>query len=575
MMAVKKMIIYELMVRLFGNTCKKNIMSGSIEQNGVGKFNDITDKALFEIKKMGFSHVWYMGTLEHASMSNYSNQGIPMYPSQIVKGHAGSAYAVRDYYDVCPDLAVNVDRRIEEFENLIKRTHDSKLKTIIDFVPNHIARCYSSDKKPSDESDFGYNDDNTKRFSHFNEFYYLVGEKLCLGDTIKNIGKKSDTSYSENPARVTGDDHFHHVVDSNNWYDTIKLNYGIDYFSNRIKNFDPIPSVWLKMKDILSYWVNKGVDGFRCDMVHMVPLEFWKWVIPQIKTINEQIVFIGEIYDTNLYRDYLNIGKFDYLYNKSDLYDTLRDVIVNSHSTKTITYCWQRYDDIKDNLLNFLENHDEVRVTSSFFAGSFLKYLPAFVVTSLLHRSALLIYYGQELGENGEFPYGYSYNDGRTSIYDYGCMPTYARWVNNYKFNDENLTEEEIFLRNYYQKILFICNNYDCIISGDLYDLQYCNTIDNSYPEDDIYSFLRHSSNDLLLIISNFRDKIYEFNLRIPKEAFDNMNFNIMIAKKWSFKELLADKTGFLDIEDKNHISVCIEIKPYQSLVYDLSENII
>ncbi len=103
-----KLLIYQLFVRLFGNQNQTNKYYGSIEENGCGKFNDINDLALQEITKLSISHVWLTGVIEHATMTDYSYHGIKRDDPDVVKGRAGSPYAIKDYYDVDPDLAVNV-----------------------------------------------------------------------------------------------------------------------------------------------------------------------------------------------------------------------------------------------------------------------------------------------------------------------------------------------------------------------------------------------------------------------------------------------------------------------------------
>ncbi|MDQ3291368.1 MAG: alpha-amylase family glycosyl hydrolase, partial [Bacteroidota bacterium] len=271
-----KFIIYQLMVRLFGNQNTTNKHYGSRDENGVGKFNDITDKALGEIQSLSVSHIWYTGVIEHATMTDYSAYGIKPDDPDVVKGIAGSPYAIKDYYDVNPDLAVEVPNRMAEFDALVRRTHQHKLKVIIDFVPNHVARTYNSDAKPAGIVDFGTTDDKTKAFSPKNDFYYIPGKPFIApaginagGDFFKSPLK--DGKFDENPAKATGNDVFSASPSLNDWFETIKLNYGVDYLDHRRTYFDPVPPVWEKMRDILVFWAKKEVDGFRCDMAEMVP----------------------------------------------------------------------------------------------------------------------------------------------------------------------------------------------------------------------------------------------------------------------------------------------------------------
>ncbi|KAA6333249.1 Cyclomaltodextrin glucanotransferase [termite gut metagenome] len=151
----KKIIIYQVFTRLFGNTNTACLCGGSITENGCGKMSDFTVGALREIKKLGITHIWYTGIIEHATQTDYTAYGIaPDHPA-IVKGKAGSPYAIKDYYDVDPDLANDVPKRMKEFENLVSRTHRNGLKMIIDFVPNHVSRQYRSDAHPAGIVDLG------------------------------------------------------------------------------------------------------------------------------------------------------------------------------------------------------------------------------------------------------------------------------------------------------------------------------------------------------------------------------------------------------------------------------------
>jgi glycosidase len=297
---MSKIAIYQIFTRLFGNKNTTNKFSGSLTENGVGKFADINAKAIKEIKRMGITHIWYTGVIEHATQTDYTAFGISRDHCSIVKGKAGSPYAIKDYYDVCPDLANDVTKRMLEFESLIKRTHKQSLKVIIDFVPNHLARYYESDAKPKNVLDFGEHDNNGLPFSPRNNFYYIPNQSLELNALAENT-----TAYQEYPAKATGNDVFHHKPSKYDWYETVKLNYGIDYQNDLTKHFNPIPKTWEMMLDVLLFWADKGVDGFRCDMAEMVPIEFWEWVIPKVKVSYPKMLFIAEIYNPSRYHDFI------------------------------------------------------------------------------------------------------------------------------------------------------------------------------------------------------------------------------------------------------------------------------
>ena len=448
-----KPIIYQLFPRLFTNTCANRVPNGTIEQNGVGKMNQIDNKVLQSIKDLGITHVWYTGVIEHATKTNYSAYGITPDNPHVVKGNAGSPYAIKDYYDIDPDIAEDVQNRMQEFEALVKRTHDNGMKVIIDFVPNHVARQYHSDVKPTGIEDLGVGDDPNMMFAPNNNFYYITRQTFC---PQFDLGSGKD-AYFEFPAKATGNDCFSAFPSGNDWYETVKLNFGVDY-GNGSKHFDPIPDTWFKMVNILRFWASKGIDAFRCDMVFMVPVEFWGWAIPLVKEKYPEIKFIAEIYDVSIYRDYIYNGGFDYLYDKVTLYDTLRGVQCCNISAASITNCWQTVDGINDNMLNFLENHDEQRFASAQYAGNADIVTPSLVVSATINRGPMMIYQGQELGEKAADAEGFSGYDGRTTIFDYWSMPSVCRWYNNGKCNDKLLSDSEKNLRKLYKKILTLCN---------------------------------------------------------------------------------------------------------------------
>lgn len=442
-----KMIIYQVFPRWFGNSTFPLVKNGSIAENGVGKFSAFTPTALAKIKELGITHVWYTGVIEHATQTDYTAYQIRKDHSAVVKGKAGSPYAIKDYYDIDPDLADRVPDRMKEFEALVKRTHDAGMKVIIDFVPNHVAREYHSDARLSFVEDLGQHDNTTKAFDINNNFYYIPGQPLQL-----HFGaNQEDFEYSEFPAKVTGNNHFDAAPGRNDWYETVKLNYGVDYVNGGICHFDPIPNTWTKMLDILLFWAGKGIDGFRCDMAEMVPVEFWNWVIPKVKE-KYNVCFIAEVYNPNEYRNYIFNGHFDYLYDKVGLYDTIRAVMCNQAPATNISGCWQALEGIQPHMLNFLENHDEQRVASYFFAGDPRPGIPGMILSATMNTNPVMIYSGQELGEPGMDEEGFSGCDGRTTIFDYWSVESLRNWINDGTFDGGKLTSEQRLLRTKYAK---------------------------------------------------------------------------------------------------------------------------
>ncbi|RNL50141.1 alpha-amylase family glycosyl hydrolase [Pedobacter jejuensis] len=533
----KQIVIYQLLPRLFGNKNTTNIPYGTIEQNGSGKFNDINDKALDGIKELHANYIWYTGVIAHASLTDYSKYGIKVDDADVVKGRAGSPYAIRDYYDVNPDLAVDVKNRMKEFEDLVKRTHAKNLKVLIDFVPNHVARGYHSYAKPKSVVDFGANDDVTKGFSPTNDFYYIPGQKFLVPQHEPKqtpLSALQDGKFDENPAKATGNNSFVAQPKYDDWYETIKLNYGVDYLNGEKKYFDPIPPVWTKMQDILIFWAKKGVDGFRCDMAEMVPIAFWNWVIPQVKKVNPDIIFLGEAYNPHVYKQYLDEGKFDYLYDKVGLYDGLKRLIRNEpHAdVKEIRYVWQTESaGFGNKMLRFLENHDEERIASAGFAGRAELALPAMVVSATLGSGPVMLYFGQEVGEPGKGAEGYGGDDNRTTIFDYWGVPNHQRWMNNGTFDGKGLDETQLKLRAYYQQLLKVTTQSDAIIHGDIYDVPQTGNMNNR-----MYAFIRYSGKQRLLVVVNFdRSQNLEANIEIPDHI-------LKVKSSSPVTDLLTDK---------------------------------
>ena len=538
----KKIIIYQALVRLFGNGNPNRQKNGTINENGCGKMSDFSEVALRSIRQLGCNYIWYTGLLQQASATDYSRYGIPRQNPQVLKGIAGSPYAISDYYSVSCDLADNPNLRMKEFDALVERTHKVGLKMIIDFVPNHVARQYKSVTKPKNVSDLGEYDIVEHRFNPQNNFYYC-GEPLHL-DRVGVPPSEEMGPYVENPACATGNDVFTAWPGKYDWYETVKLNFGIDYMGGGRDYFNPLPSTWLKLRDILLYWVEKGVDGFRCDMAFMVPVDFWHWVIPQVKAVNPDVIFIAEIYEPALYSSYINYGGFDYLYDKVGLYDTLRGIVECRVSASAITQVWQDLNSVQSHMLNFLENHDEQRIASDFFAGDPIKGRPALIVSVLMNTCPFLNYFGQELGERGMDEEGYSGLDGRTTIFDYWTVESIYQWRGKKAlWRRHQLPKSVRDLRDYYTRVFEIANSCDALREGDFYDLTYCNYNNPNYNIHRTFSFIRHSRHDVALVVVNFQGEDQDIDVNVPSEAWEYVG--IKPGRRRHIENLLTGEWDF------------------------------
>jgi len=583
-----KPVIYQVFTRLFGNKNTTNKQWGTIEENGVGKFNDFTDEALLGIKEFGTTHVWYTGVPHHDVITDYTEYGISNDDPDIVKGRAGSPYAIKDYYNVNPDLAVDPANRLQEFKNLIERTHKHGMKVVIDIVPNHIARNYKSNTNPEGVKDFGADDDTSVEYKRDNNFYYVVGENFKVPeskDGYKPLGGEShplaDNYFKEEPAKWTGNGSRRAQPDINDWYETVKVNYGVkpdgshdfdslpaDYKNKSYQEHftfwqdKKVPNSWVKFRDIVLYWVDFGVDGFRYDMAEMVPVEFWSYLNSSIKMKNPDATTIAEIYNPSIYRDYIYFGKMDYLYDKVDVYDNLRRIMQGTQPATSLEESLVKSADIDQYMVYFLENHDEQRIASEGFAGNALKGKPGMVVSSLVSQSATMLYFGQELGEAGDGDAGFG-DPTRTTIFDYWGVPSIQRWMNGGKFDGAKLTEQEKSLRDYYVKLLSFSSK-SSALKGDYFNLNQGSNYDPS-----LFLFSRWDISEKLVVASNFSDsKNLIFNLILPND----------LVQQWQLEEktyTLVDKLSLTAKEyelkiEKGEGSISIRLETLESVVLQL-----
>lgn len=524
------MNIYQLFVRTFGNKNKDVVFDGDKSQNKCGTFADINDKALDALMALGITHIWLTGVIRHSSMTAYPELGIKSSNPLITKGKAGSPYSIMDYYDIDPDLAVNPKNRMEEFEDVMQRIHDKGLKVIIDFIPNHLAREYKSLCKPMYVEDFGVNDNKNIAFAKDNNFYYCPDQQLVIPGQQSTVTELVEvpwlrqaqpTQFLEFPAKASGNDVFSPNPSVNDWYDTVKLNYGVDYQNNN-RCFEPIPNTWYKMLDIMTYWCEKGVDGFRVDMAEMVPVEFWRWSINMLRE-NYEPIMIAEIYQPHLYKEFIYAG-FDYLYDKVGLYNTLENIYRYGQRADSITKVWNELQGLGDVMLRFMENHDELRLASEHFIGDAFKALPAVAMAALMNRGPFMIYNGQESGEDAKGAPGFSGDDGRTSIFDYTVMPKHQNWMADGRFDGSDFTDEQKRLFNFYSKLLNFRLNSSAINKGAFYDLMWVNPWYSNFDPQYVYAFLRYHDEDRLLVVVNFNQNESRYcEVKISEDAVEYM----------------------------------------------------
>jgi len=585
-----KKVVYQVFTRLFGITNTTNKPWGTKEENGVGKFNDFTDKALQEIKDLGVTHIWFTGVPHHALVADYTKYGISNDDPDVVKGRAGSPYAVKDYYNVNPDLAVDPAKRLEEFEALISRTHKHRLKVIIDIVPNHIARNYKGLTNPKGVKDFGADDDTSVEYARDNNFYYIPNTpfEVPTSPDYKPLNGEanplSDGKFKEFPAKWTGNGSRMAKPDINDWYETVKVNYGVrpdgtkdfpelpdgydekDYAAHYAfwKDKD-VPDSWKKFRDIALYWIEKGVDGFRYDMAEMVPYEFWSYMNSSIKMKNPKAFLLAEVYNPKEYRNYIKLGKMDYLYDKVETYDHLKAVIRGNALPDPLSDIQNSMSDIEHHMLHFLDNHDEQRLASPEFAGSPEKGKPLMVVSATLSSSPTMIYFGQEVGEPGNEDAGFGKRF-RTSIFDYIGVPHHQRWMNDGKFDGGQLSNSEKALRDFYSRLLNFTLKSSAML-GQFQEIQSVNRKETQNYDQGLYSFVRYSEDEKLIIIANFSwVTSSRIDLIVPEDVIAAWK---LTDGSYTVKDQLYGSSTVLNVVNGKG-TIHLNIKPSESFIFKL-----
>jgi len=562
--SVERVRIYQLLPRLFSNTNETRQHLGTLVQNGVGKFNEIDTTVLAAIKALGCTHVWLTGVLRQATSTDYSSIGLPPDEPALLKGRAGSPYAIVDYFDVCPDYAVNAVQRLPEFCALLDRAHDIGLRVIIDFVPNHVARSYRSTVKP--ELDFGMRDDRAKFFDPANNFFWLPSEGAPLQLPIDEGSVVYDPEREH--GRVTGNNAATWTPARSDWYETVKLNYGFD-FTSGIRAYPhadaphlSIPNTWEKMNSVLAYWQALGVDGFRCDMAHMVPPEFWAWALDRARARQPDVFFLGEAYDNdpmkvgsgNVMLDLLGAG-FDAVYD-DPAYKALKGLYDGANWANDLDTALAASDRefVFTNSLRYAENHDEVRLAGRGQWGNIGPEIGR-VVTAILAgvgRGPVLLYSGQEVGEPAEGAEGFGGDDARTTIFDYWSMPEFAKWVNGHRYDGGRLSVGQKQLRDYYRRLLCLVGE-PAFRDGAFYGLNYANRDNAAFgrlPGETasghwLYAFLRGDAacGQRCLCVANLhpRETLRDIHVHLPIVALE------FIGLAHDSAALLLDRLGAPD----------------------------
>lgn len=510
---------------------------GSRAENGCGTFNGVNDAALEAIARMGVTHLWLTGVLRHATQTPHP--GLPAAPACVVKGIAGSPYAVTDYFDVDPDLADESENRLAEFRALLARVRRWGMVPMLDFIPNHVSRCYDSGAKP--EWCFGLHDDTGVFFARDNSFYYLEPCHSSLELQLPD----GPFAPEKGCGRVTGNNAASWTPGAYDWYETAKLNYGVDYrhgsgaamyLPGALAPDSHVPRTWRIMDAVLAWWQNMGVGAFRCDMAHMVPLPFWQWLIANSRLRDASVFFMAEAYNDHMkltpgdvHADLLAAG-FNGVYD-SVSYQALRNLYEHGAWANDLDRVNNMSASLFASGVRYLENHDEPRMAAAaYWGGVGEKIAPAAMVAQYASTSAPVLFYnGQEVAECAEGPGGYGGDNGRTSIFDYTCLPRLQKWYNHGKCDAALLPQHLHELRSFVAELLPLLQ-LPALSKGGFYGLNWANqhtpgfgrAAGESVSGHYLYAFLRHYSKakSTVLAICNFSPNTpVETCVHIPDDA--------------------------------------------------------
>jgi len=287
-------------------------------------------------------------------------------------------------------------------------------------------------------------------------------------------------------------------------------------------------------------------------MAEMVPVEFWSFLNSAIKMQNPNAFLLAEVYNPKMYRGYIHQGKMDYLYDKVGFYDTLKAIMQNKQAASTIFDAQQQVADIEQHMLHFLENHDEQRIASPDFAGNALWGKPAMVVSTLISRSPSLLYFGQDVGEDGSENAGFG-TPTRTSIFDYIGVPAHQAWMNNGQFDGANLTPEQASLQKYYKAIMAL-NNLPAVVGGDMHAL-------NVQGSDRVVAFSRSLGRQVILVLSNFSEQQQTITINLNSQTTANIGANSALH------DLLETHSGVLVSNNDQGASFTLTLNALSSAV--------
>ncbi len=567
----ERMRIYQLFPRLFGNVNETRKPNGTLAENGVGKFVDINDAACAAVAAMGFTHVWLTGVLKQATGTDYSEIGEPADDPALLKGRAGSPYAIKDCFDLCPDYAVRPADRLAEFHTLLARLHSAGLRVLIDFVPNHVARSHRSSVMP--DLSFGARDDRALFFHPNNNFFWLQRHSPGGGPPVRLPTHGAPFLEEREHGRVTGNNAATWQPSMHDWYETVKLNYGFDFttgeraYPHGDQVARPIPDTWLKMDRVLAYWQEQGVDGFRCDMAHMVPPEFWAWAISLARVRQPAVVFIGEAYDNdpmkvcggNVMSELLAAG-FDAVYDDPS-YKKLKSIydgcgwandLDDTHGEEFIF----------QNSLRYAENHDEVRLAGDGQWGGVGAEVGRAVSAILfgLSRGPVLLYSGQEVGEPARGAEGFGGDNARTTIFDYWSMPELVKWVNGHRYDCARLSSTQRELRDFYARLLHLVGE-PAFRDGEFIALNPANIHNEHFgrlPGEPasghwLYAFLRvdAASGHCFLVVANLHptQSLQRVGIRLPANTFPVPTECVERLTSGGTLRIVSEKPAWLTID--------------------------
>jgi glycosidase len=371
-----------------------------------------------------------------------------------------------------------LESTFEAFAKSLPRLKDMGVKTLW-FMPitpiskkdrlGQLGSYYAAENYIETNPEFGSLDDFKKLVTQAHE----MGFKVILDFVADHTGNDHHW-ITEHPEYYDYEEN--ELLHPHGWSDVSKLNYDV-------------PELREAVIDAMKFWIKEcDIDGYRCDMAHLVPLDFWEQAKKELLKLNQDIFLLGECEEPEYHKVFDATYTWRWMHASQEFYQNR----MNLQSLLTVLY--KSVTEFPCNAFRtyFTSNHDE----NSWNGTEYEKYGDAaemFAVFSCTWNGIPMIYSGQEL-------------------------PNRKRL----KFFEKDVIEwqERFELHNFYKTLLTLHSTNQSLRAGDTTVL----TQIISHPDDhEVFSYLRKHEKDEVLVVLNCCAKGNDFIVKDVKGVFRNV----------------------------------------------------